>query len=200
MLEFCRSVNVSLESDHLKNRILSMVNSTEEQMEVENEVSNKINDKNNLDPSPRVTHEYHDEASLLEGEGGTDLVEAFTLQLEEEVMELGGFKAGIQMNIQQCPDMYQLESTVNMYSTQLDGDPGDDELSMDSFTEEEDVPAASINQAIPEAAAASETKGDASEPEEKVSRKVNDKKASKFDAREVGISECMRVLIISPPR
>merc|ERR1740137_36796 len=146
------------------------------------------------------------EAGLLEGEGGAELGEGVTLQLEGGVMEHGGdmshaqldggmvtpqeggSEAGDQMDIQQYLDMYQPESTVDMYSTQVDGDPGDDDIddpdvgaqpSMPSVTEGDDVPTVSgagpvsdhlslaINQSIPEAATASETQGDAIKQEEK---------------------------------
>ena len=43
----------------------------------------------------------------------------------------GGSEAGDQMNIQQYLDTYQPENNVNtmdMYSTQVDGDTGDEEV------------------------------------------------------------------------
>lgn len=103
----------------------------------------------------------------------------------------GGSEAGDQLDIQQYLDMYQAENSVDMYSTQVDGDPGDDELedpgtaaqpSMPSMTGEgDDVPAVSvagpgpvsdhlslaINQSIPEAASGSEAQGDTIKQEEK---------------------------------
>ena len=112
------------------------------------------------------------EAGLLEGEGGAELGEGVTLQMEGGVMEHGGdmshaqldggmvtpqeggSEAGDQLDIQQYLDMYQAENTVDMYSTQVDGDPGDDELedpgtaaqpSMHSMTVEGDeVPAVPV--------------------------------------------------------
>merc|ERR1719318_1977298 len=67
----------------------------------------------------------------------------------------GGSEAGDQLDIQQYLDMYQAENnSVDMYSTQVDGDPGDGELeepgtaaqpSMPSMTGEgDDVPAVSV--------------------------------------------------------
>ena len=155
------------------------------------------------------------EAGLLEGEGGAELGEGVTLQLEGGVMEHGGggsdmsqaqldggmvtpqeggSEAGDQMDIQQYLDMYQPENNVNtmdMYSTQVDGDPGDDEVeepetgaepSMPTVTEAEEVPAVTvaagavadhlslaIKQSIPEAASApvTEPQGEPIKQEEK---------------------------------
>ena len=105
-------------------------------------------------------------------EGGAELGEGVTWQLEGGVTEHrgdmsqaqlggwmvtpqeGGSEAGDQLDIQQYLDMYQAENTVDMYSTQVDGDPGDDELedpgtaaqpSMHSMTVEGDeVPAVPV--------------------------------------------------------
>jgi len=144
------------------------------------------------------------EAGLLEGEGGAELGEGVTLQLEGGDMsqaqldggmvtpQEGGSEAGDQMDIQQYLEMYQPDNTVDtmdMYSTQVDGDPGDDEVdepetgslpSMPTVTEGEDAPAVTvsagavsdhlslaINQAIPEAAAVPDTQGEAIKQEEK---------------------------------
>merc|ERR1712106_1202140 len=130
------------------------------------------------------------EAGQLEGgvmEHGGDMSQA---QLDGGMVtpQEGGSEAGDQMDIQQYLDMYQPESTVDMYSTQVDGDPGDDDIddpdvgaqpSMPSVTEGDDAPTVSgagpvsdhlslaINQSIPEAATASETQGDAIKQEEK---------------------------------
>ena len=155
------------------------------------------------------------EAGLLEGEGGAELGEGVTLQLEGGVMEHGGggsdmsqaqldggmvtpqeggSEAGDQMDIQQYLDMYQPENnvdTMDMYSTQVDGDPGDEEVeepetgaepSMPTVTEADEVPAVTvaagavtdhlslaINQSIPEAASVpvSEAQGEPIKQEEK---------------------------------
>jgi len=88
----------------------------------------------------------------------------------------GGSEAGEQIDIQQYLDLYQGENNVDMYSTQVDGDPGDEELdeensssaapvSMPTVTESEEIPVVTsagtsvvdhlslaVNQAIPEAA------------------------------------------------
>jgi len=106
----------------------------------------------------------------------------------------GGSEAGDQMDIQQYLDMYQAGNNMDMYSTQVDGDPGDDEVegqsiapqpSMPTVTTEEQLqqsPASShtppapvsdhlslaINQSIPEAATTvSETQSDTIKQEEK---------------------------------
>jgi len=134
------------------------------------------------------------EAGLLEGEGGAEMGEGVTLQLEGGVMggsgdmsqaqldggmvtpQEGGSEAGEQIDIQQYLDLYQGENNVDMYSTQVDGDPGDEELdeensssaapvSMPTVTESEEIPVVTsagtsvvdhlslaVNQAIPEAA------------------------------------------------
>lgn len=153
------------------------------------------------------------EAGLLEGESGAELGEGVTLQLEGGVMEHGGdmsqaqldggmvtpqeggSEAGDQMDIQQYLDMYQPENnadTMDMYRTQVDGDPGDEEVdepepaaepSMPTVTEAEEVPAVTagagavadhlslaINQSIPEAASTpvtTETQGEPIKQEEK---------------------------------
>ena len=154
------------------------------------------------------------EAGLLEGESGAELGEGVTLQLEGEVMEHGGdtsqahldggkvtpqeggSEAGDQMDIEQYLDMYQPENnadTMDMDRTQVDGDPGDEEvdepepaaeLSMPTVTEAEEVPAVTvgagagavadhlslaINQSIPEAASTpvTETQGEPIKQEEK---------------------------------
>merc|ERR1719312_2273562 len=146
---------------------------------------------------------------------GVELGEGVTLQLEGGVMEHGGgggdmsqaqldggmvtpqeggSEAGDQMDIQQYLDMYQPENNVNtmdMYSTQVDGDPGDEEVeepetgaepSMPTVTEAEEVPAVTvaagavadhlslaINQSIPEAASVpvTEAQGEPIKQEEK---------------------------------
>merc|ERR1712130_494356 len=107
----------------------------------------------------------------------------------------GGSEAGDQMDIQQYLDMYQPENnadTMDMYRTQVDGDPGDEEVdepepaaepSMPTVTEAEEVPAVTagagavadhlslaINQSIPEAASTpvtTETQGEPIKQEEK---------------------------------
>merc|ERR1719450_947717 len=153
------------------------------------------------------------EAGLLEGESGAELGEGVTLQLEGGVMEHGGdmsqaqldggmvtpqeggSEAGDQMDIQQYLDMYQPENnadTMDMYRTQVDGDPGDEEVdepepavepSMPTVTEAEEVPTVTagagavadhlslaINQSIPEAASTpvtTETQGEPIKQEEK---------------------------------
>ena len=128
------------------------------------------------------------EVGLLEGEGGAELVEAVALQFDGGGMKHrggkcqgqpdgrmvisreGGSDAGGQMDIQQCIDMHQSESNVDMHSTQggwysgADPDVGA-EPALHSFTECV-VPSVSlvgplsdhlsmaINQSIPKAAAA----------------------------------------------
>merc|ERR1719228_2544096 len=152
------------------------------------------------------------EAGLLEGEGGGEMGEGVTLQLEGGVMEHGGdmsqaqldggkvtpqeggSEAGDQMDIQQYLDMYQTGNNMDMYSTQVDGDPGDDEVegqssvpqpSMPTVTTDEqsqqspavtvaagavaDHLSLAINQSIPEAASVpvTEAQGEPIKQEEK---------------------------------
>jgi len=114
------------------------------------------------------------ECGVLEGENATEMGEGVALQLEGGVMEgnemsqaqldggmvtpqEGGSEAGDQMDVQQYMDMYPTE---DMYSTQVDGDPGDEEIeetntnteaqpSMPSVTEAEEVAATATTDAAP---------------------------------------------------
>jgi len=130
---------------------------------------------------------------VMEHGGGSDMSQA---QLDGGMVtpQEGGSEAGDQMDIQQYLDMYQPENNVNtmdMYSTQVDGDPGDEEVeepetgaepSMPTVTEAEEVPAVTvaagavadhlslaINQSIPEAASVpvTEAQGEPIKQEEK---------------------------------
>jgi len=132
---------------------------------------------------------------VMEHGGGSDMSQA---QLDGGMVtpQEGGSEAGDQMDIQQYLDMYQPENNVNnmdMYSTQVDGDPGDEEgeepetgaeASMPTVTEAEEVPAVTvsagavavadhlslaINQSIPEAASVpvTEAQGEPIKQEEK---------------------------------
>ena len=152
------------------------------------------------------------EAGLLEVEGGAVMGEGVTLQLEGGVMEHGGDMSQAQLDggmatppeggseagdiqpvdIQQFLDMYQPGNNMDMYSTQVDGDPGDDEIEGQTSAAQPSMPTVgeadqpqtpsvvqtppapmsdhlslAINQSIPEAASASESQPDAIKQEEK---------------------------------
>merc|ERR1719186_73963 len=106
----------------------------------------------------------------------------------------GGSEAGdIQpVDIQQFLDMYQPGNNMDMFSTQVDGDPGDDEIEGQTSAAQPSMPTVgetdqpqtpsvaqtrpatmsdhlslAINQSIPEAASASESQPDAIKQEEK---------------------------------
>ena len=79
------------------------------------------------------------ESGLVEGEGVTWQLERGVLEHGGDMSQAqlggwmvtpqeGGSEAGDQLDIQQYLDLYQAENTVDMYSTQVDGDAGDDEL------------------------------------------------------------------------